>query len=175
MTDDHVITIFLTTQSKKAAVSCPNCKTKQEFTVAAATTGAQPEHIAVECPTCGLQSKICIERRRYYRKPVWFPGTYYKVDDADVSGDMIVKNISRGGLLLATNLFQKLDRDQKLRVEFHLDDREHSLIQKDVLVRYQNTVMVGGTLSSLIGVEFESDDHPERLNVYFLNHMDGRQ
>ncbi|MDY6825043.1 MAG: PilZ domain-containing protein [Thermodesulfobacteriota bacterium] len=172
MTDDQLITVFLTTQSKKTVVSCPNCKTRQEIDISGGISGEEPpQRFPFECPTCHLKSNVCVERRRYYRKPVWFPGTYYKVDETEITGDMIVKNISRGGLLLETSIFQKLAREQKLRVEFHLDDKNRSFIQKDVLVRYYNKVMVGGTLSTLIGVEFESDDHPERLNMYFLNHM----
>lgn len=171
MTDDQMITVFLTTQSKKAVVSCPNCKTRQELNISDDIPSHQPQHFTFACPTCHLKTKVCVERRRYYRKPVWLPGTYYKIDDAETAGEMIVKNISRGGLLLETSIFQTLVHDQKLRVEFHLDDQAHSFIQKDVLVRYQNKVMVGSTLSSLIGVQFESDDHPDQLNTYFRNHM----
>jgi hypothetical protein len=75
-------------------------------------------------------------------------------------GLMTVKDVSATGLKLKTNVAQNFAIGDRMQVEFHLDDRNRTLIKKRVIVRYQNGPFVGG--------EFESTEAPDKALGFYL-------
>lgn len=62
------------------------------------------------------------------------------------------------------NFMQDVAPGDRLDIEFTLDDRERSLIKKEVVVRSVN--------GKSVGAEFTSTEHYERLGPYLLFDMD---
>ena len=77
---------------------------------------------------------------------------------------MTVTDISRTGLRIKLNFSQDFAPGDKLKLEFTLDDRQRSLIKKEVVVRSVKGLSVG--------VEFFHAEHYDQLGPYLLFNMD---
>ena len=141
------------TSDQTITFTCPACQQPREVRVADHKELEKADKLRVTCRHCGHKYPVLIERRRQYRKPVDFSGTYthYVSGKPLGKGFMRVVDLSRSGLKLKMNEKAGFGQGDKLRIEFHLDDANHSLIKKEVEIK-----KVFGTE---LGVAFTSS-HP---------------
>ena len=127
--------LFLT-HDNKATLACPVCERSRTIDASPYITLSRIVKIRISCP-CGYQYTAELERRRYYRKKVHFPGRYAQVPEGRYPGrgQMAVIDLSRSGVKM------RLDRDKNFRVgdrivlEFQLDDAKRSKVRKESVVR----------------------------------------
>ena len=109
--------------------------TADGLVVLEALTSADPgnQHMLI------LQARYAaqLERRRYFRKTVHFPGTYSRAAGGCHAGrgTMDVLDLSRTGVKLRVGKHENLKVGDRLTVEFQLDDRRRSRISRESVVR----------------------------------------
>ncbi len=129
------IKVFITSEGEATFV-CPECERSRTVAVAANAKLSRASRVRVKCP-CGHHFPVTLERRRYFRKSVNLSGAFFQtVNGRHVDrGEMAVRDLSRTGLRIRLNENRPLRVGDTLLVEFHLDDRQHSLIRKESIVR----------------------------------------
>lgn len=118
--------------------------------------------VKCSCP-CGHTYTVLLERRKNFRKNVAFPGTYTS-KTGDQKGEMIVTDLSRSGVRVKLNSETGVQVGDTLIIEFNLDDTNRSFISREVVVRSIH--------DQLLGTEFLSTDHYDRLGSYLLYSFD---
>lgn len=135
--------VFITSKNTATFV-CPQCGNTTVANVA--KYASIDKKITVKCNcACGHRFSATIEKRRQYRKGTDLPGFYYyirKNGDTD-KGSMRVVDISSNGLKLKLSVERNFDAGEQLRVEFYLDDKRHTFINKEVIVRNVKKNLVG--------------------------------
>ncbi|MFO8049125.1 MAG: PilZ domain-containing protein, partial [Desulfosudaceae bacterium] len=71
-----------------------------------------------------------------------------------------IKDLSRSGLRFKTHLPRQFEVNEELMLEFELDDREQSQVQRKVIVRSQH--------GDSVGVSFATSNHYDKLGAYLL-------
>lgn len=135
-----------------ATFVCPQCGNVSTANVA--KYAALDKKVTVNCKcNCGHQFKVSLEKRRQYRKATDLPGTYfYRMPNGDTDkGIMRVVDISSNGLKLKLNVERKFEIGARLRVEFHLDDKRRTPIEKEVIVRNVKKNLVGTSFAPTEG------------------------
>lgn len=127
---------------------CPHCQRTK--TVDASTFGElrQPLRFKLKCP-CGQVTVSMLDKRRRYRKETNFPGSYvhYVNGQPKSKGSMRVKDLSSNGMKLLITASETFAIGDMLKVSFHLDDAQRSLVQKKVIVRNLSAPYVGTELA----------------------------
>jgi hypothetical protein len=121
--------------------------------------------LKVNCK-CGYSWSTILERRRYFRKSVNFPGTYkYKLhSDEDTLGSMTVVDISRKGLKLKLHdEGHRFKEGDWLEVTFPLDNNPKTLIKRVVDVK--------NVFENYLGVAFRDTKHEDTdIDFYMSRH-----
>ncbi len=127
--------VFITSEGQATFV-CPECERSRTVAVAENEKLARAARVRVKCP-CGHQYPVTLERRQFFRKAVNLSGSFFQtVNGRHVDGGtMAVVDLSRTGMRLRLNEKRPLRIGDTLLVEFHLDDRQHSLIRRESVVR----------------------------------------
>ncbi len=127
--------VFITGEGQATFV-CPECARSRTVAMTRNKKLARAARVRVKCP-CGHHYPVTLERRRFFRKPVYLSGSYFHtVNGRHVDrGEMAVLDLSRTGVRIRLNETRPLRVGDTLLVEFHLDDRQHSLIRKESIVR----------------------------------------
>jgi hypothetical protein len=125
----------------EAAIKCPQCGRKR---VVDASQYKEPnQKIKARCP-CGWVFAVILEWRRAYRKTVAIHGQYFK-DGADPqSGEMLMIDISFGGVGFRPMTAHNIQVNDLLHVKFVLNDAHNSLISRKIKVKSVNDWFVGG-------------------------------
>lgn len=154
--------VFITSKNTATFV-CPECGNTSIANVS--KYAAIDKKVTVNCRCiCGHNFKVSLEKRRQYRKETDLPGVYfYEMGHGDVDkGIMRIVDISSNGFKLKLNVERQFKGGEKLRVEFHLDDKRRTFIQKEVIVR--------NVFKNLVGTSFaptEGDD--PALGFYLMS------
>lgn len=130
--------------SNTATFVCPRCG--NVTTADVSKYASLDKRVTVKCScNCGHHFAVSLEKRRQYRKQTDLPGIYYcRTNNGDMDkGVMRVVDVSTTGLKLRLNVERKFDIGEILRVEFHLDDKRRTLIEKTVIVRNVKNNLVG--------------------------------
>lgn len=112
------------------------------------------KRVIVKCRcNCGHNFEVSLEKRRQYRKETDLPGMYYhrQKNGEIVKGIMRVVNISAKGLQMKVNVEPAFESGETLRVEFHLDDKRRTFMDKEVIVRNVKKNLVGVSFAPLEG------------------------
>jgi hypothetical protein len=127
-----------------ATFVCPQCGNATTADVAKYASIDQAVTVKCRC-SCGNQFDVSLEKRRQYRKPTDLPGMFYftRPNGEMDKGAMRVKDISSTGLKLKLNVARDFKLGAYLRVEFHLDDKRRTHMDKQVIVRNVNGNYVG--------------------------------
>jgi hypothetical protein len=127
--------VFVTREGRATFV-CPECERSRTVDVSRNAKLARASRVRVKCP-CGHHYPVTLERRRFFRKTVHLSGSFFHmVNGRHVDrGRMAVLDLSRTGLRIRLNERRPLQVGDTLLVEFHLDDRQHSLIRRESVVR----------------------------------------
>jgi len=153
--------VVYVTSDNTARFECPHCHKSKAMDVSRFLTDTRAARIKVKCP-CGCDFPVILEKRRGYRKDANLAGTYIHYIDGREAGRgvMTVKDISAGGVKLRITSTKNFSVGDFLRVEFHLDDSHHSMIQKKVVVRN-----IGDTH---LGCEFAPTEATDKALGFYL-------
>ncbi len=152
--------VFITSNDMATFV-CPQCGNVS--TVNVTKFASLNKKVTVKCRcNCGHHFTVSLEKRRQYRKTTDLPGLYfYRTHTGDLDkGIMRVVDISTTGLKLKLNVARTFELGELLRVEFHLDDKRRTLIEKHVRVR--------NVQSNLVGTAFEPDEADDPSLGFYL-------
>lgn len=151
-------------KKQKAVIFCEQCNKDYTMDVSGFMGVEKAVRLKYECP-CGESFPIMLERRSYVRKKVKFKGNlhYQGKTSSMLVVHIVVMDVSRYGVKI--KLFNKLDLvpDQKIVVDFELDDVNRSKITKEG--RIKNIDLPN------IGIEFISHDHYDKFGAYVLFHL----
>jgi predicted RNA-binding Zn-ribbon protein involved in translation (DUF1610 family) len=154
--------VFISSHNTATFV-CPQCG--NVTTVNVAKYAAMDKKITVHCTcNCGHHFSVSLEKRQQYRKSTDLPGMYFhRLQNGEMDkGIMRVVDISSKGLKLKLNVERNFNIGETLRVEFHLDDKRRTYVQKEVIVR--------NVFKNLVGTAFaptEGDD--PNLGFYLMS------
>ena len=152
--------VYISSQ-QMATFVCPKCSRSKTVNVSQYAHLDKLVKVNVKCP-CGHAYTSILEKRKQYRKETHLSGTYIHFLDGRPAnrGLMTVKDISAKGMKLKLNVELICGVDDQLDVEFHLDDRNRTLIKKRVIVK---------NLSGLyIGVEFGPTEALDKALGFYL-------
>ncbi|SPD74020.1 Type IV pilus assembly PilZ [uncultured Desulfobacterium sp.] len=144
---------------------CPNCNVSKSADVSKYKRINKSVKLTIKCP-CGNVYSVLMEMRRHYRKQVSIPGKYVfnSFHGKVQNGALTVVDISRRGLGLNFRTIPPIQIGSVFVVEFNLDDKQHTLIKKQVSVMR----LVG----QFVGVEFcsidPSDPSDKALGFYLF-------
>jgi hypothetical protein len=145
--------IFIT-RDGQATFVCPECERSRTVNAADNAKLAHAARVRVKCP-CGHQYPVTLERRQFFRKAVNLSGSFFQtVNGRHVDrGEMAVLDLSRTGMRIRLSERRPLQIGDTLLVEFHLDDRQHSLIRKESIVRRIDGPDLGTEFAGLGGMD----------------------
>ena len=146
-----------------ATFVCPQCGNVSTVNVAKYATMDKKVTVHCKC-NCGHNFSVSLEKRRQYRKDTDLPGTYYyRTDSGHIDkGGMRVVDVSSSGLKIKLNVARAFTLGSTLRVEFELDDKRRTFMNKEVIVR--------NVYKNLVGTSFaptEGDD--PNLGFYLMS------
>ncbi len=138
---------------------CPQCD--RSLTVPVDRIQHMGKPVRARC-ACGIQFHVVFERRANYRKPTGLMGKFARKLDSELQvGEVVVTNLSRGGLCLKVPQSVKLEVGEVVRVDFRLDNDEQTLIRTQVVVKNIRRGIVGAEFSSL-------EEHTRKLLGFYL-------
>lgn len=143
--------VFISSKNT-ATFICPECNSAK--TVDVARYAAIQQKVTVKCRcACGHHFEVILEKRRQYRKTTDLPGTYfYRMANGEMDkGNMRVVDVSSSGLKLKLAVARDFTIGDTLRVEFHLDDKRRTFMEKKVIVRNVQSNLVGTAFAPLEG------------------------
>ncbi len=136
-------TVYIS-KNNTATFRCPQCG--QAKTADVSRYATTDEKITVNCTcACGHHFRCRLEKRKQYRKGADLPGKFTlrgKNGPMD-TGLMKVVDISTTGLKLKMTVPPTFPVGAKLLVEFYLDDRKRTPMEKRVIVRNVTGLYVG--------------------------------
>lgn len=123
-------------------ISCARCSKTKTLN---ASRFMDRTKVRAKC-ACGHVSTFELEKRRHYRKQTDLRGTYRVVQSesspAD-SGVMTVTDISRQGVCMKFNSFPVIAIGDLIGIKFNLDDKNRSLVDREVVVQNIRAPYVG--------------------------------
>jgi hypothetical protein len=154
--------VYITSQ-QMATFVCPKCSRSKTVNASKYSNLDKLIKVKVKCP-CGHVYTSILEKRKQYRKKAHLPGSFvHLVDGRPVNrGPMTVEDISATGLKLKLNTTLNCTIGDHLDVEFHLDDRNRTLIKKRIIIR--------NIIGLFIGAEFgPTEDLDKALGFYLFS------
>jgi len=142
--------VFITDQDK-ATIICPECNLSTTTDASQYKKINKEVRLKINC-TCGHSYSIFLERRKQFRRETNLPGKYILRSSSrtEKKGILTVRNISRSGLKLEIKIMPSIKIGSSISVEFNLDDKNETLIKKDVIVKM--------IIEPVLGTEFSSFD-----------------
>lgn len=148
--------VFLKDLRKKSRLICDQCQ---------ATIVLTPEQMAnppieVQCH-CGNTLQVDADGRRYPRRDTNLSGHYVKPENGE-TGTIVIDNISFGGVRFHTeDDAHSIAHDDRLQLQFTLDDEAQSVVSKKISVRY--------VLWNTVGAQFiDASNFDQRLAAYLM-------
>lgn len=137
----------------RSTFACPKCRRKTPVDLSTADR-PKTKGISLTC-ACGYEFITALEKRRHYRKPVNFKGRYRYSTPAGLGqgdgkgkfvgkGKMQVVDVSAWGLKMKLKKKEAFRVNDQLSVEFHLDDKEKTMIQEQATIRNIDDRTIGG-------------------------------
>ena len=157
---DEIQKTYISSQ-KRAKIVCPQCL---KYRVIDATNYIHLDRkvmVNVKCP-CGNKFRTILEKRSQYRKKTNFVGLFkHMLGRQEIArGLMTVRDLSINGVKIEINDYYNICIDDRLQIEFHLDDSRRSLIQKSVIVKNINY--------PFIGTGFSPTENMDKVLGFFL-------
>lgn len=141
-----------------AGISCPFCQKTKKIPVGYyKETGKR--QLKVKC-SCDKIFEISLECRKDYRKSTKLLGKSINLSNHSEHQDIIIKNISAGGIGFCPFKKHKTREDDRLQVSFILNDVHQTPIETDVTVR--------STTDEYVGCEFNSTEKLTSPLGFFL-------
>jgi len=140
-----------------ANFTCPECGKSKEKDVSKFIKHKTQVKLKYRC-SCQHSFSAILERRRSKRKKVQLSGSIIK---DSTKHDIIIQDISKHGLRIKLKEHIRLKEEERIRIEFVLDDPNSSKISREV--RMKKIIPPAG-----IKCDFISYDHHGNLGKYFL-------
>jgi hypothetical protein len=123
-----------------ATIICPKCGLKRNVDV----TNFKNTHkkLKAKC-RCGEVFRLTLEFRKHPRKKVRLNGGYY-VQGRDEKGEIIIEDISAGGVRFASLKPHYISRNDTVELKFALDNPVKTKIHKLVKIKWIIDRTVGG-------------------------------
>ena len=141
-----------------AVVVCPFCRKTKNMSVSQYKDTGERE-LRITC-NCANVLDICLEYRKHPRQETKLLGKSINLSNLMESQDIIVKNISLGGIGLSPLADHNTSKDDRLHVSFTLNNSKQTPIDANVAVR--------SVLTDYIGCEFNSSDHFKTALGFYL-------
>lgn len=124
-----------------AIITCPFCRKSKKLLV----TQYKEKHkrdLRIKC-TCDNIFSLCLEYRKHPRKSVRLLGKSVSLPNHRDPQDIIIKNISLGGIGFCPFKSHRIKKNDRLRVLFELNDACCSLIKTETTVRSAGRDYIG--------------------------------
>jgi len=138
-----------------AVVTCPECNTSKNMDARKYRKLDKAVRAKVKCK-CGNTFPVLLERRKYFRKSVNLKGKF-TVKSEKNSGTMKVDDLSRTGLHFTVNLPPRFKVDDKVIVEFDLDDKKQTFISKETIIKTISGMNIGAEFNTVSSSDIEYD------------------
>ena len=104
--------------NNRVRIICPKCIFEKNIDV----TNFKDTHkrLKAKC-RCGEVFRLTLEFRKHYRKKVRLPGEYF-IPGEDEKGEIIIEDISAGGIRFASLKPHYISRDDTVELKFTLDN-----------------------------------------------------
>jgi hypothetical protein len=124
-----------------ANITCPICLKTKQLSVARYKEIRKRE-LRIKC-SCDNLFCLCLEYRKHPRKSVRLLGHSTNLSKHRERQDIIIKNISLGGIGFSTFNEHRTQKDDQMHVSFELDDCNNSQINSEAIVRSMSKDHVG--------------------------------
>ena len=124
------------TENDSAIFVCPKCNATKSADITQFKPLDRRVSLKVTC-TCGNVYSVFLERRHSYRKETHFSGNFFFKPSGGrlQQGKVSIMNISQEGLQLTFNVMPEIHVGDIFELEFTLDDKQQTLIRKEVTVK----------------------------------------
>ena len=116
-----------------AIITCPLCKKSKKISVTKYKE-IRKRDLRIKC-SCAYIFSLCLEYRRYPRKPVRLLGKSINLSQQRENQDIIIKNISLGGIGFYPFRKHRTRKEDRLQVTFALSDYNNTSVEADATVR----------------------------------------
>ncbi len=154
-----VRTVYVNDENK-AVFACPACSGIRTVDVSKFLSVQGNAKIKAKCP-CGHSYQVILERRKHYRKTTKLAGAFFANNDKR-EWPITINNLSRSGLEFTTSYAKNLNTGDRVDIEFRLDDKNKSLIKKNIIIRKINGKQIGAEFSFV-------DEYDKALGFYLFN------
>jgi hypothetical protein len=127
-------------ESNQATIVCPNCGFEKNLDVM--NFKETHKRLKAKC-RCGEVFRLTLEFRQHYRKKVRLPGEY-AVQGKTEKGEIIIEDISLGGIRFASLNPHYISREDKVELKFALDNPMKTKIHTPVKIKWIIDRNVGG-------------------------------
>ncbi len=146
-----------------AKFACPECKKTKVMQLSEYKLKQDTTRVKCNC-RCGHSFKVILEKKNNMAHKTELFGTFVSSGTIRCSGKMIIKKLNSSGVMLKTNLEQRIIPGLKLMVEFVLDDAKQSIVKKEVIVKAKQ--------GKYMSAHFVTDEHYDNLGPYlFFNKL----
>ncbi len=129
--------------ANQATIICPKCNFWKEKD--ATNFKNTQKRLKAKC-RCGEIFRFTIEFRKHYRKKVRLPGEYI-IQERGEKGEMIIRELSMGGIRFESLKPHQISTDDTLEVKFKLDNSLRSEIRKLVEIIWVRDNILGAQYS----------------------------
>jgi len=159
----------------KATIDCPGCGRSKTIDASKFMKRDGPVKIKYKfkCDYCARKTPdsdltdntriVVLERRKFYRKKVQLAGIF--VDHRGKKEDIVIIDLSRTGLRFKLKSPWTFQLEDKISVEFHLDNAKKTLIKKNSLVKKIDDLLISVKFSSISSYR-EAD---KEIGFYLMN------
>jgi hypothetical protein len=142
-----------------AVLTCPSCSQTKDLPVSDYREKGKRE-LRIKC-SCDEIFDICLEYRKHPRQEARLLGRSINLSNHREDQDVIVKNISQGGIgLCPFSGKHRTRKDDQLLISFTLNNSKQTSIETNVTVR--------SVAKDYIGCEFNSTDHFKTALGFYL-------
>lgn len=146
-----------------AVVTCPECNTSKNMDARKYKKLDKAVRAKCKCK-CGNTFGVLLERRKFFRKAVNLSGKF-TIKNEKGSGSMKVEDLSRTGLNFKVNLPPRFKINDKVIVEFHLDDKQRTFITKEATIKIISGMKIGAEFNTVSSSDIEYD---KALGFYMM-------
>ncbi len=118
--------------TNQATIVCPKCLLEKNIDV---TNFKKTQKKLKDKCRCGEVFRLTLEFRKHYRKNVQLLGEY-SVQGKDERGEIIIKDISAGGLRFESLKPHYISRNDTVELKFTLDNPKRTEIQKLIKIKW---------------------------------------
>jgi hypothetical protein len=146
-----------------ARFACPECNREKTMQLSQYNIKKYTTKVKCKCK-CGYTYLVILEKKIGLIPDTQLLGIFISNSGIKCSGKMIIKRLNSKGILIRTNIEQRILPGLKLFLEFVLDDAKQSIVKKEVVVKAKK--------GKYLSAEFTSEEHYDNLGPYlFFNKL----